>query len=713
MQFYRDFSCYMLPPFFHQTPFFRLLLPFMTGIVLAFCFTIPAEGGISTCILAMTGLFVLVRKRKRLVPHRWGWLYGIFLNVFFLAAGISSVSLRTFAPVELSEEGMWLAVVDEPPVERANSIRATAFVRANLTGETPTECDERVMIYFRKDSLSRRIRQGDLLTMHATLVPVTNAGNPHEFDYRGYLARKDIGRSAFVESGRWRKLDSYAQSPLFNFSNRIRNTLLDVLKRTGLSGNELSVASALVLGYRADIDSELRKAYSTSGAVHILAVSGLHVGIVYMVLNTILMLFPLIRRSKWTLALIQLTFLWMFALITGLSPSVMRATTMFSFIVAGRALHRKGYIYNSISASAFLLLLANPNNLLDVGFQFSYMAVIFIVFLHPYLYGLLAFKNRLLNKAWDLTCVSIAAQTGVAPLALFYFHQFPTYFILSNFVVIPAASVIVYGAFLLFVVSPVPILSEMFGWLLDKFLYAVNFMIFFIEKLPGSVTLGIRFAAWEIVFAYTLVAIAGIWLLTKRTTALLAMLALIIFWMAGAAIRTGHDFQRQQLIVYHAQGASLLQFVNGRDHAIWYAGRNPSFNTAGFTENQRTAMQLKGGEYCLLDSALCVDKEPFQAAGAFATGNFVYFAGKRLSIFTRDMPPQNADQPSIRTDVAILTQNLNVRIPQIIRSYQPEMIVMDASSSKARLDRWEMECKEAGVNYHRVDRDGAFVLNDN
>ena len=541
----------MLHPFFHQTPFFRLLLPFMAGIVVAFCFPIPATGGIWVCVLAFTGLLIIVWKRKQLAPHRWGWLYGIFMNLFFLAAGISTVSLRTFTPVDESEKGQWLVVVDEPPVERANSIRATVHVRANLTGETPTDCNERVMTYFRKDSLSRLLRQGDLLVIDAALVPVTNAGNPYEFDYRGYLARKNISRSAFAESGRWQQLDSYAQSPLFNFSNRIRNTLLDVLKRSGLSGNELSVASALVLGYRADIDAELRKAYSTSGAVHILAVSGLHVGIVYMVLNTVLMLFPFINRSKWLLALIQLTFLWMFALITGLSPSVMRATTMFSFIVAGRALHRKGYIYNSISASAFLLLLANPNNLLDVGFQFSYIAVIFIVFLHRYLYGLLSFKNPLLRRAWDLTCVSIAAQAGVAPLALCYFHQFPTYFILSNFVVIPAASVIVYGAFILFVVSPVPVLLETFGWLLDKFLYAVNFMIFFIEKLPGSVTLEIRFAAWEIVFAYSLVAITSIWMFTKRTTALLAMLAFIIFWMTGAAIRTGNDLQRQQLIVYH------------------------------------------------------------------------------------------------------------------------------------------------------------------
>ena len=700
----------MLPSFFHQTPFFRLLLPFIAGIVVAFRFTIPAEFCIPVCMLALTGLCFLVWKRKRMVPHRWGWLYGIFLNAFFFVAGICAVSFRSFAPVEQSEEGMWQVVVDEPPVERANSIKATVRVFANLVGETETVCNERVMTYFRKDSLSRRLRQGDLLVMDATLDPVVNAGNPHEFDYRGYLARKRIGRSAFVESGHWQRLDSYAQNPLFNFSNQIRNHLLDILKRATLSGNELSVASALVLGYRADIDAELRKAYSSSGAVHILAVSGLHVGIVCMVLNTVLMLFPFIHRSRWLPALIQLTFLWLFALITGLSPSVMRATTMFSFIVAGKALHRKGYIYNSISASAFLLLLANPNNLLDVGFQFSYIAVIFIVFFHSSLYGLLSFKNKLLDKAWDLTCVSIAAQAGVAPLSLFYFHQFPTYFILSNFVVIPAASIIIYGAFLLFAVSPIPILLETFGWMLDKFLYVVNFLVFAIEKLPGSVTLGIRFDHWEIIFAYVWVAALSIWMMKKRKTALLATLLIITFWIAGAAIRSSHDLQRQQLLVYNTQGSSLLQFVNGRDHSTWYAGRNPSFNVSGFTENQRTAMQLKDGQYFHLDSALLAEKESSMPTGLSGDGNLLQFAGKRLAVFTRDIPPQNAGRQFIQTDVVILTQNVNIRIPQIMESYRPGTIVMDASNSQARIDRWERECAEAGVKCHRVDRDGAFLL---
>ena len=700
----------MLPAFFHQTPFFRLLLPFVAGIVVGFGFSVPAGCVMLVCGLSMMGLFVLVRKRKRLVPRRWGWLYGIFLNIFLFATGVCTVVLHPFTPIEESEQGAWLVVVQEPPTERANSMKATIKVRAQLTDDASIACNELVVAYFRKDSLSRHIRQGDLLVIDATLNPATNAGNPYEFDYRGYLARKHISRSVFVESGNWQKLDSYAQNPFINLSNRIRNCLLDVFNRAGLSGNELAVASALVLGYKADFDDELRQAYSASGAMHVLAVSGLHVGIVYMVLATFLKLTPFINRLRWLRALLSLVFLWLFAMITGMSPSVMRATTMFSFIAAGEALDRRAYTYNSIAASAFVLLFFDPNNLFNVSFQFSYMAVIAIVFINRYLYGLFTFKNWLLNQAWNLTCVSIAAQIGTAPLALYYFHQFPSYFILSNFVVIPAATVIIYGALMLFVVSPVPLLLETLGWLLDKFLYGVNFLIFFIEKMPGSVILEIRFAGWEIVCAYFLVASLSIWMLTKYKTALFAAVLIVSFWLTGATVRSGNDLRRQQFIVYNAQGNSLLQFIDGRNHANWYASRNPSFNVSGFIKNQTTAMQLKGGQYSLLDSALLAEREFALPSGLYSSGNFIQFAGKRFAIFTRDMPPQNAGGQSIRTDVAILSQNVNVRIPQIIESYRPDMIVFDSSNSRARIDSWEEECLDAGVNYHRVDRDGAFLF---
>ena len=694
----------MLPPFFHQTPFFRLLLPFIAGIMFGFRFAVPAGYCILFCGLCITTLGAILWKKLR-KPE---WMHGVVLNLFLFSVGVASISLRAYTSILEQEHGIWLIVVEEPPIERTNSIRAIVNVRID---ENEKARNERIMTYFRKDSLSSSIKQGDMLLINANISPVTNAGNPHEFDYKKYLARRNVGRSAFVESEQWKHIDSYAQSPLFNFSNRIRNNLLEILRRSGLSGNELAVVSALTLGYRADIDDELRRAYSASGAMHVLAVSGLHVGIVYMALNTVLLLFPFLNRAKWLRAIIQLTALWMFALITGLSPSVMRAATMFSFIAVGDALRRRAYIYNSIAASAFILLLVNPYNLLEVGFQFSYMAVIAIVYLHPMIYKLLNFRNIVLDKTWNLACVSIAAQAGVSPLAIYYFHQFPTYFVFTNFIVIPAATIIIYGAIFMFIISPFTVLFEVFGWLFDKFMYIINFMIFFIEKLPGSVILNIRFAQWEIILAYILIAAVGAWMLVKHKFYLFVVLVAIVFWTAGATVRTSHELRRQKLIIYNCHGNSLIQFISGHENTVVYSSRNPTFNAGSFLKNQRTAMQLANCTYFSMDSAFRIENRTFVPPIIFSDGNFIKFGNKRIAVFTRNEPPQYADSLRINIDLAILTQNVNANIIQIIESYNPEIIIIDASNSTTRANNWENECIAADVKFHRVDKSGAFVLN--
>ena len=290
-------------------------------------------------------------------------------------------------------------------------------------------------------------------------------------------------------------------------------------------------------------------------------------------------------------------------------------------------------------------------------------------------------------------------------MAIYYFNQFPSYFIITNFIVIPAASVVIYGAVLLFVISPINVLFDAFGWLFDKFMYIVNFLIFFIEKLPGSVISGIRFAQWEVFFAYVIIAVAGAWMLTKKKKLILGMLAVIVCWAAGATIRTANEMQRQQFVVYNSQGNSILQFVNGRNNTVFYATSNEAFNVSGFLNNQRTAMQLVQESYIQLDSALRIENNAL-----FSDGNFKHFADKRLVVFSRNMPPEHAGPHVINTDIAILTQNVNAQISQIIATYNPELIVIDASSHRTRIERWERECREAGIKFHRVDRDGAFVF---
>jgi competence protein ComEC len=703
----------MLPVFFYQAPFFRFLLPFIAGIVWGFqVTTVPATTGIWICSALFILLCGLLRQGKGSGFTCRNWFYGLFLNLLLGMAGILVVSIHQFTPIDRAEYGDFLVVVEDPPVEKENSIQAAVRIRAHNTDSSWVAYGENAIVYFRKDTLSRKVKQGDLLIVNTTLNPVQNEGNPYEFDYRGYLSKRLISRSAFVESGKWQYLDSYAQGPLRNLSNRIRIVLLDVYRRAGLQGNELAVASALVLGYKADLDDILRGAYSASGAMHVLAVSGLHVGIIYLIFSSLLNFIPFLRQKKWIKSLFLLCILWLYALVTGMPPSVMRAATMFSFIIAGEALRRRAYIYNSIAASAFLLLVINPALLYDVGFQLSYTAVAAIVFFHPKIYSLLSFNKWLPDQAWNLTCVSVAAQIGTAPLSLFYFHQFPTYFALTNFLVIPGAVAIIYGSFFLFAVSPIPLMLEWAGWALDKILFVFNSGIFLIEKLPGSVVWGIRFQGWEIVAAYLFVAVISIWMLSARKPYLFASLAVCLFWICGSVMEEYHDLSRKRLIVYQTQGNSLLQFISGRDNTVWYESRKSSFNADIATKPQQIAMKLNESRYATVDTALHDSYMDTFQQDLYVNGNFIEFAGKRLAVFSRTNPPPVTAAPThpVNVDVVVLIQNVNTTIPQIMQICHPATIVVDASNALSRINRWEKGCADIGVTCHRTDRDGAFIL---
>ncbi len=700
----------MLPVFFHQTPFFRFLLPFIGGIVLGFQLTCGAVMCLFACIILTATLFCLQWKWKKLVLHHFEWIYGSLFYLLLFVMGVCAVSLHRFHPSEQTEQGVYLAVVEEPPVERENSMKATILLKEYISDSSRTQRQEKIMAYIRKDAQSKNIRQGDLLLFKTTVKPVVNAGNPYEFDYRGFLNKRDIARSAFIESGQWQRIGTYAQGPLVNLSNRIRYRLLDIFKEAGLEGNELAVASALTLGYKADLSDDLRSAYSASGAMHVLAVSGLHVGILYFVLEFLLKLIPFLHRRKWLFAIVMLAVLWLYAFITGLPPSVKRAATMFSVIVIGQALYRKAYIYNSIAISAFILLLLNPMILYDVGFQLSYTAVIAIVFFHSKLYPLLSFDHILFDKAWSLTCVSLAAQIGTAPLALYYFHQFPIYFILSNFIVIPAASVIIYGALILFVLSPVSQLLEWCGWMFDKILYTLNTCIFFIEKLPGSLITGVRFQSWEIWLWFMLIASVSVWLLLKRKAYLFSTLGICLIWLAGTVVRDYHDLSRQQMMVLNAQNNSLFMFIDGHQNEVWYESRKPSFNPVRSTADQRIAMHLGGAHLNSLESSLHRTGIDEYIPGLYLFANFIQFENKQLAIFTREYPPQDVGTHTVKVNIVVLAQNVNARIEQIVQAYHPEIIVIDASNSLNRSDRWEEDCRTAGVKCHRISRDGAFVF---
>ena len=297
-------------------------------------------------------------------------------------------------------EGSAFARVYEPPTEKENSVKVLLDMRGF-----------KVMAYFEKSEESLHLSYGDLLAFWTPLEEITPPMNPEEFDYRQYLNRRGVTGRVYLKQGDWLNTDLTETNPIYVFAYRFRDSLLQALKRCGITDDEFGVGAAILLGYDESLPAQIRQNYVAVGSMHILCVSGMHVGIIYLLASFVLNLLGKGKKSALARRLILLALIWFYALLTGLSPSIMRSTLMITFVLFGEIIHRKGFALNSIAASAFILLLIDPNNLFAIGFQLSYVAVVGIVLLQKPIYNLIYVKNKLLDKLFFKQYPNISMHT--------------------------------------------------------------------------------------------------------------------------------------------------------------------------------------------------------------------------------------------------------------------------------------------------------------
>ena len=330
---------------------------------------------------------------------------------------------------------------------------------ANVSKVNAKETIGRVLLNIKKDSFSYPLQVGNKVFLNPEFKKIINPLNPYQFSYKEYLTKQHIYHQIFTDKERYKKLKQ-SDFSLINLSAKFRVRIQKSLKKHNFSNDEYAVINALLLGQRQEISKELLQDYTNAGAIHILAISGLHIGIILLILSFIFK--PIERLQKGLLIKTSLiiVILWSFVFVAGLSASVVRAVTMFTFVAIGFSLKRKKIIEHSLISSMFLLLLIKPLFLFDVGFQLSYLAVFGIVWTQPLFYNLWKPKFWLFDKFWRLFTVSIAAQVGILPISLYYFHQFPALFILSNLIIIPFLGGILIGGILIIILSLLNLLPQ-------------------------------------------------------------------------------------------------------------------------------------------------------------------------------------------------------------------------------------------------------------
>ncbi|PXY01612.1 hypothetical protein DF185_09070 [Marinifilum breve] len=547
-----------------QYPFLRVLFFLIVGIFIAELFETYNK---LTLILLLLGivlmiLFVLIPKLKK--SYKMRSIFGLIMIILYTSLGV----FRT----QVVQESMFLSEVDsceayqlkliENPVEKANTFSCVARITESVNKNYTTKETANIILYFKKDSIINQLNVGDLILVNSKIERVKNAGNPNEFDYAGYLKTRHILYSSYVNTTNWIKLPTDHQMNIRALAWKWRDQLLQIYRDNGITNESFDILAALTLGYKTSLDPEVRKAWADAGAMHVLAVSGLHVGIIYLIMSYLLGFLLKIKYGRWIRSVLLLIILWLYALLTGLSPSVMRAACMFSFIVVGEAMRRKGGVFNSLAASAFFLLLYNPYLLFTVGFQFSYLAVVGIVFLQPKFDKLFFIRNPILNKLWQLTTVAIAAQIATFPLTIYYFNQFPSYFLLSGYVVILMAGILIYLSALLLILSQVEILSNLLSWILQHLIKILNQIIIWIQELPGAVIHSVSFSSFQVVILYALIISLIFIVILKRKFAVYSLMILLIFFQIPELLK---QFQpkKQELIIFNAGRNALIGFRSG------------------------------------------------------------------------------------------------------------------------------------------------------
>ena len=598
--------------------------------------------------------------------------------------------------------------VSEAVTEKPDFLKVIADVVKTKADREWERVNGTVMLYFEKNQLSKNLQYGDGFMARINLQDVSPPQNPGEFNYKRYLGFKGIYEQAFVKSGSWELTGHQKGNPIIALGIKVRKHFLHILETNGIKGKEFAVASAVLLGYGDKLDSDQRREFSGAGAMHILCVSGLHVGIIYFVLNSLLAFMDKKRLLRILKVLLLLLSLWLYALITGFSPSVLRASTMFSAFVLGRSLKRNTHIYNLLAASAFVLLVWNPYILTEVGFQLSYLAVAGIVTFFKSIYNLMIPDNWLLNQIWQITVVSFTATLSTFPLSLFYFHRFPNLFLVTNLVAIPASLIIIYVGLAVLLTSPIPYISGLLAKILAWVIWILNESVHWIEGLRFSTTDGVYLSFTEMIFLFGITISLAFLIFQYQKRPVYFALGFAMLFLLSINFRKAKQVTQSKFIVYNVNKRTAIDFIQGKqdillaDSLLLEDKGKQSYHI----ENNHFQSGIRN------INKLDVGSEKIQSGFLRKTNSFIRFLNKTILILDPESRYYPAS-PKANVDFLILRKNPKVDFNKLLDSFDFETLIFDSSNSNRKTEEWETQCLEQDITFYNVKKEGAFVMNLN
>ncbi len=691
-------------PVYKTAPVIRLLPPFIAGILLQWYLQIAIPVIIVSAVSFLTayGLFGLLPLSLR---FKLGSIRGLLLNAVLVSAGLLVIWNKDARHHQnwygnyYKDSACIIATIAEPPEEKSKSYKAMVWVENIVAGDSAFNADGKLLLYFAKDSSMPQLQYGDRILVNKKLQAIKNSGNPGAFNYQQYAAFQQLYHNAFLKKDDWVLLPEKKINPFKKFLFTAREKILTILRdHLPERKDELGIAEALLIGYTNDLDKDLVQAYSNTGVVHIIAISGMHLGLIYVLLVWLFARIPGIKKIQWLQAFLILACLWLFSLLTGGAASVIRSAVMFTFITLGKTVfQKKSYIFSSLAASAFVMLCYNPYYLWDVGFQLSYLAVTGIVIFQRPVYNLLYIKNKWLDKIWQLAAVSLAAQILTFPVCIYYFHQFPNLFLITNIVAVPLSTIILFAEIALLALAWIPAAATYIGkitgwllWLMNKFITWVNDFSFSVwDNIPATVL-----STWLL---YAVVIGITAWLLQKNKYWLQFSMLLLLGFTTVHAYSSWQVQNQQKLIVYNVPKQQAIDFVSGNKYV--FLGDSVLLEN-GLLQN----FHLKPGRI-----ALQLNRHIDSMEGYTALRPFYLFGNKKVLVIDQPLVFDSQSQKP-DADIVIISKNPRLYISQLVQAINCKQIIADASNSLWKIEKWKQDCDKLHLRFHSIPEEGAFVM---
>ncbi len=692
-----------------EAPLVRLVLFFSLGIGAAIYTDTAPSWWLPVFLLALLcGLVVSTSTR---IDYKFRWIFGVMLSVWLFGFGF----LRTCIYKETNKATHYTHFLDTTAQQVVGIVADAPRFRNKtmllLSIESigyPTKmqaADGQLLAYLVADSASAAIKYGDRVIMQAAILPHLPNGNPEAFDFGRYLRLQNIHYTCFVDSSAWEVVGHDLGNPIKAVSLRYRDHFLALLEKHLPNRDVFGVGSALLLGFKDGLSDEVQQSYVETGSMHILAVSGMHVGLIYGGIVWLFKAFGL-RGRKWKYweVAISLIAAWSFALITGMGASILRAAVMFTFLAVGRAAKRYINIYNILAASAFSILLYNPYLLADVGFQLSYLAVVGIVMFQKKLYLLINIDNWLGDKAWELTAVGIAAQISTLPISLLYFHQFPNYFWLSGLLAIPASSVGVYAGVLLFISDAIwQPLAVFFGWITYGCVWIMNAAIKFVQQLPAALIQGIWIEWPSVLLLYGAIYCLFRQMSRQEVRNVKWAIAALGFTALVLSLNVWHYYQtsqQQHITIYQTKKAPIIDCFDGNTVLSISDNNYTDKQLRNITQNHRWANGMRVQDTVSLHGV-------YNKGNCSFSGNVLVFGGVTIGIIGDSLAPSLPDKPF---DYLVLSGKLPLTMSEITAQWPSKQVLIDNSCPRWLAKKWAEDCAQLKVLCHDIKNEGAYVI---